>query len=40
MIKKLHFNLDIYNKKLRVTFDTNIRTRRYDLKLEAGDYGE
>jgi hypothetical protein len=25
---------------LRVTFDTNIRTRRYDLKLERGDYGE
>lgn len=28
------------NKELRITFDTNIRTRRYDLKLEAGDYGE
>ena len=25
---------------LRITFDENIRTRRYDLKLEAGDYGE
>ena len=25
---------------LRITFDTNIRTRRYDLKLESGDYGE
>lgn len=25
---------------LRITFDTNIRTRRYDLKLEKGDYGE
>ncbi|WP_070000106.1 polyphosphate polymerase domain-containing protein [Cellulosilyticum sp. I15G10I2] len=25
---------------LRITFDTNIRTRRYDLKLECGDYGE
>lgn len=24
---------------LRVTFDTNIRTRRYDLRLEKGDYG-
>ncbi|AOY76503.1 polyphosphate polymerase domain-containing protein [Clostridium formicaceticum] len=28
------------DKDLRITFDTNIRTRRYDLKLEAGDYGE
>ncbi len=25
---------------LRITFDTNIRTRRYDLRLESGDYGE
>ena len=24
---------------LRITFDTNIRTRRYDLALELGDYG-
>lgn len=24
----------------RVSFDTNIRTRRYDLNLDAGDYGE
>ncbi len=24
---------------LRVSFDRNIRTRRYDLALEAGDYG-
>jgi hypothetical protein len=24
----------------RVTFDTNIRTRRYDLGLEYGDYGD
>lgn len=24
---------------LRVSFDTGIRTRRYDLALEAGDYG-
>jgi len=24
---------------LRISFDHNIRTRRYDLKLEAGDYG-
>jgi len=28
------------NHDLRITFDTNIRTRRYDLKLENGDYGE
>jgi SPX domain protein involved in polyphosphate accumulation len=28
------------NREVRITFDTNIRTRRYDLKLEAGDYGE
>ena len=27
------------DKNLRVTFDKNIRTRRYDLALEAGDYG-
>lgn len=25
---------------LRITFDTNIRTRRHDLKLENGDYGD
>jgi hypothetical protein len=25
---------------LRITFDRNIRTRRYDLGLEQGDYGE
>lgn len=28
------------NRDLRISFDTNIRTRRYDLKLESGDYGE
>ncbi|MDF2545120.1 MAG: molecular chaperone [Anaerosolibacter sp.] len=28
------------NKDLRVTLDTNIRTRRYDLRLENGDHGE
>ena len=28
------------NRDLRITFDENIRTRRYDLKLESGDYGE
>lgn len=27
------------NDDLRISFDTNIRTRRYDLALEAGDYG-
>lgn len=27
------------NKELRITFDTNVRTRRADLRLEAGDYG-
>lgn len=25
---------------LRITFDMNIRSRRYDLRLEAGDYGD
>ncbi|WP_438433769.1 polyphosphate polymerase domain-containing protein [Gorillibacterium sp. sgz500922] len=28
------------NRDLRITFDTNIRSRRYDLRLELGDYGE
>lgn len=28
------------NRGLRITFDTNIRTRRYDLRLECGCYGE
>ena len=28
------------NRDLRITFDTNIRSRRYDLKLESGPYGE
>ncbi|MFD1953207.1 polyphosphate polymerase domain-containing protein [Paenibacillus thailandensis] len=28
------------SRDLRITFDTNIRCRRYDLKLEMGDYGE
>lgn len=28
------------NRDLRITFDTNIRSRRYDLQLERGDYGE
>lgn len=28
------------SRDLRITFDRNIRTRRYDLRLEKGDYGE
>lgn len=28
------------NRDLRITFDTNIRSRRYDLRLEAGNHGE
>jgi hypothetical protein len=28
------------SRDLRITFDKNIRTRRHDLKLEDGDYGE
>jgi SPX domain protein involved in polyphosphate accumulation len=28
------------DKNLRITFDTNIRTRRSDLRLEKGDQGE
>lgn len=28
------------NKDLRISFDMNIRSRRYDLRLEDGDYGE
>ncbi len=28
------------NKDLRISFDQNIRTRRYDVALEVGDYGE
>lgn len=28
------------NDDLRISFDTNIRSRRYDLRLEKGDYGE
>ncbi len=30
----------IEDKEFRVTFDFNIRSREYDLKLEKGDYGE
>lgn len=29
----------INNRDLRVTFDTNIRSRREDVRLEAGDHG-
>lgn len=28
------------NPDLRISFDTRIRTRRYDLSLENGDYGD
>lgn len=28
------------NPDLRISFDTNIRCRRYDVKLENGDFGE
>lgn len=28
------------NPDLRISFDMNIRSRRYDLRLEAGDYGK
>ncbi|MDY3927752.1 MAG: polyphosphate polymerase domain-containing protein [Clostridia bacterium] len=28
------------NEDLRISIDQNIRSRRYDLRLEAGDYGE
>ncbi len=31
---------DRHDRSLRISFDTNIRTRRYDLRLEAGDYGQ
>lgn len=30
----------IEDKEFRVTFDFNIRSRDYDLRLEKGDYGE
>lgn len=28
------------SRDLRITFDTNIRTRRHDLRLENGDFGD
>lgn len=31
---------DRETKKLRITFDKNVRSREADLKLEAGDYGD
>jgi SPX domain protein involved in polyphosphate accumulation len=36
--RKAMFGKD--NRDLRITFDTNIRTRREDLRLELGDYGD
>ncbi|MEI7024132.1 polyphosphate polymerase domain-containing protein [Paenibacillus sp. y28] len=36
--RKAMFCID--SRDLRITFDTNIRSRRYDLKLEYGDHGE
>lgn len=30
----------IYDNGLRITFDSNLRSRRNDLKLESGSYGE
>jgi SPX domain protein involved in polyphosphate accumulation len=33
-----YFGSDLHN--LRISFDTNIRTRRTDLDFESGDYGE
>jgi SPX domain protein involved in polyphosphate accumulation len=30
----------IGDKNFRITFDTNIRTRRYDLSLDKGNYGD
>lgn len=31
---------DKKDSEFRISFDTNIRTRRYDLTLDAGDYGK
>lgn len=36
--RKAYFGIN--NKDLRITFDTNIRTRRTDLRLELGDHGD
>ena len=35
--RKAYFSED---NNVRITFDTNIRTRRYNLKLEDGDFGD
>lgn len=46
VIPKLYLSYDRYayfdkkDQEFRVTFDTNITTRRYDLDLSAGIYGE
>ncbi len=46
VLPKLYLTYDRFaffgkeNPNLRVSFDTNIRTRRYDLRLEYGNYGE
>lgn len=36
--RRAYFGLGQHD--LRISFDSNIRTRRYDLKLEDGDYGD
>ncbi len=36
--RKAYFGIN--NRDLRITFDTNIRTRREQLRLEVGDHGE
>lgn len=36
--RKAYFGIN--NRDLRITFDTNIRSRRSDVRLESGDYGE
>lgn len=36
--RKAYFGIN--NRDLRITFDTNIRTRREQLRLEYGDHGE
>lgn len=36
--RKAYFGIN--NRDLRITFDTNIRSRRENLRLEVGDYGQ
>jgi SPX domain protein involved in polyphosphate accumulation len=36
--RKAYFGVGQHD--LRISFDTNIRTRRFDLTLESGDYGK